>query len=56
MGFLRQKKVEITLISWAISTSVMQRYKISVRNANSLTFVNTTFISHFSTFFGSKIQ
>jgi hypothetical protein len=51
-GIFETKKVEITLISWAISTSVTQRYKISKRNANPLTLVNTNIISHFSAFFG----
>ena len=46
--------MEITLVSWAISTSVIQRYKIWVRNANPLTLVNTNIISHFSSFFGSE--
>ena len=40
----------------AISTSVVQRYKISVRNAHPLTLVNTTFILHFSSFFPVAIQ
>ena len=46
--------METTLISWAISTSVIQRYKISKRNANPLTLVNTNIILHFSSFFGSE--
>ena len=46
--------MEITLIPRAISTSVIQRYKISVRNANPLTLVNTNIISHFLSFFGSE--
>ena len=54
-GFFGTKKVEITLISRAISTSVTQRYKISKRNANPLTLVNTNIISHFSSFFAFKI-
>ena len=35
----------------AISTSAVQRYEISERNANRLTFVNTTFIWRFFSFF-----
>ena len=38
----------------AISTSVVQRYEISERNANALTVVNTVFILHFSAFFTDK--
>jgi hypothetical protein len=54
-GFFAIKKVEITLISWAISTSVAQRYEISKRNANPLTLVNTNIILHFSAFFRVRI-
>mgnify|MGYP003530947709 CR=1 FL=1 len=54
-GFFGTKKVEITLISRAISTSVTQRYKISKRNANPLTLVNTNIIFHFSAFFTVEI-
>ena len=50
-GVFRIKKVEITPILRAISISVVQRYKISKRNANPLTLVNTIIISHFSAFF-----
>ena len=53
-GIFETKKVEITLISRAISTSVTQRYKIPKRNANPLTLVNTNIILHFSSFFGSE--
>ena len=37
-----------------ISTSVVQRYKISDRNANVLTLVNTVFVLHFSAFFTAE--
>jgi hypothetical protein len=47
--------VEIALILWAISISVVQRYKIWERNANPLTLVNTNIISHFSSFFGCEM-
>ena len=50
-GFFGIKKVEIALILGAISISVVQRYKIWERNANSLTLVNTNIIPHFSSFF-----
>ena len=53
-GFFETKKVEIPPIPRGISTSVVQRYKISKRNANPLTLVNTNIISHFSSFFASE--
>ena len=46
--------MEIPSIPRGISTSVVQRYKISERNANLLTLVNTNIISHFSAFFASE--
>ncbi len=45
------KRVEISPMYGGISTSVLQIYNISKRNANQLTLVNTVFIPHFSSFF-----
>ncbi len=42
------QKVEMSLLFGGISTSVVQRYKISNRNANQLTLVNVNFILLFS--------
>ena len=56
MGFLRQKKWRYPRFLGGISTSVAQRYKISERNANPLTLVNANIISHFSSFFGCKME
>ena len=50
-GIFETKKVETSPIPGGVSTSVIQRYKISKRNANPLTLVNTICISHFSAFF-----